>query len=458
MKRVYSIIANLLALGVMLCCLSACSAGDSRKSILKVYNWADYIDEELLSEFEEWYFEQTGEEVEVVYQLFDINEIMLAKIERGKEDFDVVCPSEYIIERMLRNDLLLPINKDFGSTPNYLGNVSPYIHNVFSKIDGSGKDANDYAVGYMWGTTGFLYNPKYVEREEVSSWSALWNSKFSKKLLIKDAFRDVYCPLLIYAKQEELARGDISLDSLMFDASDESIAKVEALLKKAKPYVAGWEADFGKEIMTKEKAWLNLSWSGDAVWAIDEAEAVGVELDYVVPDEGSIVWFDGWVIPKYAKNPKAASYFINFMCKPENAIRNMDATGYVSVVTTEEVLEYMSSEEDYDEPLDLSYLFVHADGTPIEGSDSVYTDPVLYPSRTVINRCAVMHDSGDRTDKMLEMWSRVKGDNLSTGMLVSIIVFFSAMLIWGIARKIAAYRQHRKTMKRRHKYAKYSSR
>ena len=136
----------------------------------------------------------------------------------------------------------------------------------------------------------------------------------------------------------------------------------------------------------------------------------------------------------------------------------MDATGYVSVVTNEEVMQSINSPEDYDEALDLSYLFVHADGTPIEGSDSVFTDPVLYPSRTVINRCAVMHDSGARTDKMLEMWSRVKGDNLSTGMLVGIIVFFSAMLIWGIARKIAAYRQHRKTMKRRHKYAKYSSR
>jgi spermidine/putrescine transport system substrate-binding protein len=144
------------------------------------------------------------------------------------------------------------------------------------------------------------------------------------------------------------------------------------------------------------------------------------------------------------------------MCKPENAIRNMDATGYVSVVTNEEVLESINSPEDYDEAIDLSYLFVHADGTPIEGADSVFTDSVLYPCRSVINRCAVMHDSGDRTDKMLEMWSRVKGDNLSTGMLVGIIIFFSGMLIWGIARKIAAYRKHRKHMKRRHKYAKES--
>ncbi len=445
MKRFYFIIEFVVALCVALLALTGCGADDSRKEILKVYNWADYIDEELLSEFEEWYFEQTGEKVEVVYQLFDINEIMLAKIERGKEDFDVACPSEYIIERMLRNDLLLPINKDFGSTPNYLGNVSPYIHNVFSKIDGSGKDANDYAVGYMWGTTGFLYNPKYVTREEVSSWSALWNpkfskNKFSKKLLIKDAFRDVYCPLLIYAKQEELARGEVTLDSLMYDSSDESIAVVEGLLKKAKPYVAGWEADFGKEIMTKEKAWLNLSWSGDAVWAIDEAEAVGVELDYVVPDEGSIVWFDGWVIPKYAKNPKAAAYFINFMCKPENAIRNMEEIGYVSVIGTPEVMEYMSEsavESGFEKPLNVEYFFG-------EGADSVVINPALYPDKSIIDRCAMMHDSGPRTAALLEMWSRVKGDNLNNGMVIFILVVFGVLLIVGIARKVRRRRQRQR--------------
>ena len=440
MKRLYFIAEIVVALCLVLLGLSGCGVDDSRKGILKVYNWADYIDEELLSEFEEWYFEQTGEKVEVVYQLFDINEIMLAKIERGKEDFDVVCPSEYIIERMLRNDLLLPINKDFGSTPNYLGNVSPYIHEVFNKIDGSGKDANDYAVGYMWGTTGFLYNPKYVTREEVSSWSALWNPKFSKKLLIKDAFRDVYCPLLIYAKRKELASGEVTLDSLMYDSSDESIALVEGLLKKAKPYVAGWEADFGKEIMTKEKAWLNLSWSGDAVWAIDEAEAVGVELDYVVPDEGSIVWFDGWVIPKYAKNPKAASYFINFMCKSENAIRNMEEIGYVSVIGTPEVMEYMSEsavESGFEEPLDVEYFFG-------EGADSVVLNPALYPDRSVIDRCAMMHDSGQRTANLLEMWSRVKGDNLNNGMVIFILVVFGVLLVVGIARKVRRRRQRQR--------------
>ena len=118
MKRlIYCFVAALVLLG--------CS--DNRSGILKVYNWADYIDEELLGEFEQWYFEQTGEKVEIIYQTFDINETMLSKIELGHEDYDVVCPSEYIIERMLMNDLLLPIDRDFGQTPDYTRYVSPYI-------------------------------------------------------------------------------------------------------------------------------------------------------------------------------------------------------------------------------------------------------------------------------------------------------------------------------------------
>ena len=430
----------LLAVVTLSLSFVGCNQSEARKSILKVYNWADYIDEDLLSEFEEWYKEQTGEEVTVVYQLFDINEIMLAKIERGKEDFDVACPSEYIIERMLNNDLLLPLNKDFGSTPNYLGNVSPYIHDVFDKIDGNGKNANDYSVGYMWGTTGFLYNKKYVTEPEVDTWSALWEPKFKGKLFVKDAFRDVYSPLLIYANQERIKRGEVTMDELMYDSSDESIATVEALLKKTKPNVAGWEADFGKEMMTKEKAILNLTWSGDAVWAIEEAAEVDVELDYTVPKEGSIVWFDGWVIPKYAKNVKAASYFINFMCMSENAIRNMEEIGYVSVIGTPEVMEYMSEsavESGFDEPQDLSYFFG-------EEADSVVINPVLYPDKSVIERCAMMHDSGPRTAALLEMWSRVKGDNLNNWMVIVILVAIVALLVAGIMRKINRRRQRRR--------------
>lgn len=438
MKRV------LITILCAICTAFSVGAAD-RAHTLKIYNWADYIDESVLDDFKVWYKEQTGEEVEIIYQLFDINEIMLAKIERGKEDFDVVCPSEYIIERMLRNDMLLPIDKDFGKTPNYLQHISPYIIDCFNKIDGSGKNANDYAVGYMWGTTGLLYNTRYVTPDEASTWGALHNEKFEKKIFIKDAFRDVYSTILIYLRQKELAEGKTTLDELMYDSTDESIADVEKFLKKAKKLVAGWEADFGKEMMTKEKAYINLTWSGDAVWAIEEAAEVGVPLDYIVPKEGSNVWFDGWVIPKYAVNTKAARYFINFICRPDIAIRNMNEIGYVSVIASPEVLEAQSDDE-LESTIDASYFFG-------DGAENVKLNPVLYPDKSVIERCAMMHDSGDRTPKMLEMWARVKGDDVPLWNLMIIVVSFGVLFVLGIRRKIkkAHKKSHRVQRKRKRK-------
>ena len=470
MKRLLYIIVCIVA-ALSAVTLLSCSGDDERMQILKIYNWGDYIDEDLIAEFEEWYEEQTGESVEIIYQTFDINEVMLAKIENGEADFDVVCPSEYIIERMLRNDMLLPIlTPEFkaeidAAGINYFDCVSPYIKEQFSLLEApEGYDPNDYSVGYMWGTTGILYNKAYVDDEEALSWDLMFNERLRDMIFVKDAFRDVYSPMLIYAKTlEARAAGVIGEDEyldldviheLMYDSTDESIALVESYLKRMKELVAGWEADFGKEMMTQEKAWINLMWSGDAVWAIEEAAAVDVELGYAVPMEGSVVWFDGWVIPKYARNLRAARYFIDYMCMPDNAIRNMDATGYVSVVATQEVFDAL---EDLCygevEVCDLSYLFVDGDGMPIEGSDSVLVDPVLYPDRSVIDRCGVMHDSGDRTDKMLEMWSRVKGDNLSTGMLIGIILFFSLLFIWGVWRKVDAYRKRQSLKKRRRHHA-----
>ncbi len=437
MKRV------LITILCAICTAFSVGAAD-RAHTLKIYNWADYIDESVLDDFKVWYKEQTGEEVEIIYQLFDINEIMLAKIERGKEDFDVVCPSEYIIERMLRNDMLLPIDKDFGKTPNYLKHISPYIIDRFNKIDGSGKNANDYAVGYMWGTTGLLYNTRYVTLDEASTWGALHNEKFEKKIFIKDAFRDVYSTILIYLRQKELAEGKTTLDELMYDSTDNSIADVEKFLKKAKKLVAGWEADFGKEMMTKEKAYINLTWSGDAVWAIEEAAEVGVPLDYVVPKEGSNVWFDGWVIPKYAVNTKAARYFINFICRPDIAIRNMNEIGYVSVIASPEVLEAQSDDE-LETTIDASYFFG-------DGAENVKLNPV-YPDKSVIERCAMMHDSGDRTPKMLEMWARVKGDDVPLWNLMIIVVSFGVLFVLGIRRKIKKVRKksHRAPRKSKRK-------
>lgn len=408
---------------IMAAALMLCACSEDRSHILKVYNWADYIDEALLGEFEQWYEEQTGEPVKVIYQTFDINETMLSKIELGHEDYDLVCPSDYIIERMLSSDLLLPMDKNFGDTPDYTVNVAPFITSCFDMIEGHGKNANDYSVAYMWGTTGIIYNPKYVTDEEASSWEVLRNPKFAGKILMKDAFRDVYTSMLIAINKDKIASGEKDINTISYDSSDESIAAVEAYLNSFKDAVAGWEADFGKEQMTKERAWINLSWSGDAQWAIEEAAEMGVELRYAVPKEGSTMWFDGWVIPKYAKNVKAASYFINYMCKPENAVRNMEVIGYVSANGGQEILEAMSDPEQYS-PIDASYLFG-------EGAESVCLNPIMYPDAAVIERCGMLHDNGDRTANLLEMWSRVKGDsaNVMTYVIVGALVLVLAVAI-----------------------------
>ena len=432
MKKILYIAAALLV-------MAGCS--EDRDHILKVYNWADYIDEELIDEFEVWYEEQTGEPVEIIYQTFDINETMLSKIELGHEDYDVVCPSDYIIERMLANDLLLPLERDFGETPDYIGNVAPYFTEKLREVEGHGKNANDYCVGYMWGTVGLIYNPKYVSDEEVKSWDVLKNPAYKGKVLMKDAFRDVYTSLLIALNKEALDAGEKDLATLPFDTSEESIRLVEDYLNSFKESVCGWEADFGKEQMTKELAWINLSWSGDAQWAIDEAADIGMELRYAIPETGSSVWFDGWVIPKYAKNVKAARYFINFMCKPENAIRNMDMTGYVSAIGGDEILESMSDPEEYD-PIDASYFFGPQ-------ADSAHLNPVMYPDKAIIERCGTMHDAG--TEELLKMWSRVKGDSASAWTYILICLVFAGLIAAVIVKYTKKRYRRRRYAKRRRK-------
>ena len=460
MKRYFLNISS-FAVALLAIVMVGCNGiSDERAHTLKVYNWGDYIDEDLIAEFEEWYEEQTGEPVSIIYQTFDINEVMLAKIENGHADFDVVCPSEYIIERMMRNELLQPIlTPEFeaeinAKNINYFSCVSPYIKEQFSLLEApEGQNPNDYSVGYMWGTTGILYNAKHVTEEEAMSWGLMFDKRLQDKIFVKDAFRDVYSPILVYAKTlEKRASGELgenemlsqqTIRELMYDSSDESIALVESYLKRMKELVAGWEADFGKEMMTQEKAWIDLMWSGDAVWAIDEASEVDVELGYAVPKEGSVMWFDGWVIPKYARNTKAARYFINYMCMPHNAILNMEEIGYVSVIASPEILDWANDEE-VEQTSNLTYFFG-------EGADSVHANHVFYPDQIVIERCALMHDCGDKTEDMLAMWSRVKGDNLTPKMVIFMLVVAVAIVFTVIIRTITKGNQRKKMQRKKRK-------
>ncbi len=409
-KSIFSLIA--LAAVVLCSC-----GGNDRAHQLKVLNWADYINEDVKEGFEQWYYEQTGEKVEIVYETFDINETALTKIEVGHEDYDVFCPSEYIIERMLKKDLLIPIQKNLiADSIWYFDNISPFVVDKFQQMaPGADIKVSDYTAGYMWGTTGFIYNPQFVNAEELASWGAILNPKFENRILMKDAFRDVYSVLVLYAFRDQLEAGTVNRDELVRNITPERVEAVKQVLLQAKKQVCGWEVDFGKEEMTKGKAWLNLSWSGDAQFAIEEAAEMGVMLDYIVPNEGSNVWFDGWVIPKYAQNVKAATYFIDYMCRADNALANMDEIGYVSCVGGKDaaaaILEEQNDEEEWPQTVDASYFFGEE---PIQIGDETLDphelnlNPVYYPDLSTINRCALMHDAGDAQEILLEMWNEIK--------------------------------------------------
>ncbi len=411
--------------------ISSCKRSEkSRAKILKIYNWADYIDEEVLAEFPAWYKQQTGEEVKVVYQVFDMVEVMYTKVVLGHEDFDLVCPTQAIIERMLKQRLLLPMQLA-DSSNNFIGNISPFITRQVALFSIDSLDANQYVVPYMWGTSGILYNKQWVDSATVSSWGAFWNPAHKGKVLMKDSYSDAYGTALLYAYRDSLAHGSLSGYQATNAHTPADFLLAEQQLKELRKNVAGWEADFGKEMMTKGKIWMTYAWSGDAVWAIDEAAEIGVELDYIVPREGSNIWFDGWVIPKYAQNIKAASYFVSYLCQPEIALRNMDEIGYTSAVALPEMLEELVDTAAY-APVDLSYLL---------GNDAepMCLNPIQYPDASVVERCSLLHDFLDRNDAALEMWSRAKGDSLNAGMAIAIFAFFGMLAFWLIYRKTSRW-------------------
>jgi spermidine/putrescine transport system substrate-binding protein len=413
----------------------------ARQQVLKIYNWADYIDEKLLDEFPVWYKQQTGEDVKIVYQVFDMNEVMYTKIDLGKEDFDLACPTQAVMQRMLHNGLLLPIGRDFGNTTNHINNLSPFILDRLDDFSAKGLNAADYALPYMWGVSGILYNTQKITSEEVSTWGCFWDSKNKGKMLMKDSYWDAYAMAAVYGYRNEIATGSRTVYSVTNDHTTNDIAIVEQQLKAMKPYLAGWEADFGKDMMTKGETWFCYAWNGDAVWAIEEAAAVGVSLDFVVPSEGSNVWFDCWVIPKYAKNTKAASYFLNYLCPPEIALRNMDVSGYCSAVATPEILESVT-DTTLGNTVNLTYFFG-------EGNDSIKVNPVQYPDVAVVERCAIINDYLDKNDQVLEMWSRAKGDNLFGGMKLLIIAAVVLLGAWIVLRIVGKSRSKRRKSTRK---------
>ncbi|NLL56372.1 MAG: extracellular solute-binding protein [Clostridiales bacterium] len=336
---------------------------------LVIYNWADYIDIEVLDEFAAYYEELTGKSLNIVYSNFDTNETMMTEIIKGDSKIDLICPSEYAIQKLLRHDRLEKLNwnyvTDLGEEL-YLGNIKKDIRekidSVFSDtaIGDKTGNMNDYFVPYMWGTLGVLYNTNYLTYEEVkeAGWGIFWNSinkkTLDKKILVKDSIRDTYVCAVMYLKEQNLLPSkymSYSVQDLITCTDQEMIDLAEKVLEEQRKYLKGYEVDFGKDDMVNETAYVNLAWSGDAAYAIEEAmdDESNSYLDYYVPESGSNIWFDGWVIPKadddYKPNYRAAHLFLNFLNRPDIALYNTLEIGYASAVENDIYTKLLDSEK-----------------------------------------------------------------------------------------------------------------
>ena len=375
---------------------------------LNVYNWEDYIaeddtsteeeEDDLVKMFEDYCLEEYGQKVEVIYSTFDTNETMLAQIDLGKS-FDLVCPSDYTIQKMIAKDMVVPF--DEANTPNYNKYVSPFVIDKIKEIEVKGEKniVNQYARGYMWGTLGILYNNTFgmlpfkgisqqEMDEDMNSWLSLWDEKYQNLLAIKDSMRDTYAAGIFMTYNNDFTTGDgVTHDGLQtlknkydkgtIDADtynrevtrifnmcdDETINAVEKDLKTLRENAFGFEVDSGKVDMAQgNKFAINLAWSGDAAWAMDMADEYNDEhydeeteeyeegfnptlLKYAIPETGANIWFDGWVMPKTIseKNKIWAERFVDFLSMPENAAINMEFIGYTPVIAGDAILELVQS-------------------------------------------------------------------------------------------------------------------
>ena len=263
-----------------------------------VYNWGEYLDPEVLTLFEQ----ETG--IDVVYEEFETNEILYPKISSGAIAYDVICPSDYMIQRMIENDLLAEIN--FDNIPN-VKNIGKDYMEQSRQFD----PENKYSVPYCWGTVGILYNKTMVD-EPITSWSVLWDEKYKDNILMQDSVRDAFGVTLKYL--------GYSLNSTDLD----ELTEARDLLIKQKPLVQAYVIDQVRDKMIGNEAAIGVIYSGEAIYTQME----NPDLEYVIPEEGSNIWIDSWVIPKNAETKENAEKFINFLCRPEIALMNFEYITY----------------------------------------------------------------------------------------------------------------------------------
>ncbi len=309
-----SLCYSLVLLTVLSFALTGCKGSDGGENgEVIVYNWGEYIDPETITLFEE----ETG--IKVVYDEFETNEVMYPKVEAGATAYDVICPSDYMIQKMINNDLLAEIN--FDNIPN-VKNIGQQYFDQSKEFD----PENKYSVPYCFGTVGILYNKTMVE-EPIDSWSVLWDEKYADNILMQDSVRDAF--------MVALKLNGYSMNTL----DKEELETAKNSLIEQKPLVQAYVIDQVRDKMIGDEAAIGVIYSGEAIYTQRENE----NLEYVIPKEGTNVWIDSWVIPKNAPNKDNAEAFINFMCREDIALMNFE---YITYSTPNTAAQALIEDED----------------------------------------------------------------------------------------------------------------
>lgn len=436
MKKLTKVLAMVLMIGLIVSMCVPLVGCSNQENTLVVYNWEEYIDESVLDTFEEYYEAKTGKAIGIVYSKYDTNETMLTKILNGDASIDVMCPSEYAIEKLLKAGKILKIDKDYDKYP-YMSNVDSRIYSkvntVFGKfdIDGESVSINDYYVPYMWGTLGILYNADVITSKQAkeAGWGLLWNktniAALEGNIYMKDSIRDAYAAAVMYAKEENRLpagyEGFLS-DKLINDTSKDMLNIAEEVLAEQRSHLKGYEVDFGKSDLAAGVGYVDLAWSGDAMYAVEElGPEEGTNLAYFVPETGSNIWFDGWVISKESKNVEAAQEFINFLCRPDIAMLNAMEIGYTSAISEGAVRASLGTDMD-------GIAVIEENDYDV---DEFFDDEMRYPDINNEN-LGVMKDFGDSNKNLVEMWERVKATDDGMGTIIVILIIIVCIALLGV--------------------------
>ena len=355
MSRGKLVLISAASMGIILLAMYFGGVFTRKSNQLFVYNAGEYIDPEVIEMFEA----ETG--IEVVYDEFETPEIMYAKMVQNDGAYDVICPSDYMIEKMLDAGMLQELDPD--AIPN-----RKYIGEQYLKAAESFDPGNRYSVPYCWGTVGILYNTNMVD-DPVTSWDILWDEKYSGQILMQDSIRDAFTVAL--------KRNGYSLNST--DPAELEKAAEDMIAQR--PLVQAYVVDQARDKMIGGEAALAVIYSGEVLYTQRE----NPDLEYSVPDEGTNVWIDAWVVTKKARNPEAAMKWIDFLCRPEIALMNFD---FITYSTPNEAAREMIEDED------------------IRNSEAIF------PDESILKKCETMSYLGEEGDALYnEMWKKVKSGN-----------------------------------------------